>query len=360
MDSVEKSEWILECPCKNSNLEIPYGEELNLSSMNVKEDIPGKFYYDKQGDIFGRLFFKKREGYDGPLVLSSPIKLYLEITSKCNLSCRHCYNPKKGVKEMDKKSLAGIIDEFSSLGGVGVQLLGGEPTLFSDFPWLIDLLQEKKLKTEIVSNGYSLSPELLEQIKGKINSFTISIDGSEENHNLIRGNPNSYRNARASLKKLVDSGFPADSIMTVNKLNYQDIESLNETFGSIAPFSVKMMSIPTHRKHLEEISLSREEIDIVKETCFALGIPTQSFKVSFKEKGKYSFFGCPGGKIDAVVDVDGELFRCLYYRDVSIGNVFLESLKEVWDRNNKELVEEESNKCKECGFRGRCGGFCRA
>jgi len=106
--------------------------------------------------------------------------------------------------------------------------------------------------------------------------------------------------------------------------------------------------------------LSKGDIASIKNFCKFLEVPVNSFSAGFKEKGEYSFFGCPGGRLDALVDVDGNLFKCLYNRNNKrvLGNVFREPFKKIWNKNNENILKRESPECRNCEYRSRCGGFC--
>ena len=74
------------------------------------------------------------------LTMAPPIDLktaYLEITTKCNLNCLHCYAP-KDKEDLPIETWFDIVDKLVELRVRNVVLFGGEPTLYNNF-W--DLLQ---------------------------------------------------------------------------------------------------------------------------------------------------------------------------------------------------------------------------
>jgi len=241
---------------------------------------------------------------------------------------------------------------------MGVQLLGGEPTLYSKLPELCRYIKSKKMKVEIVSNGFNLQESLINELKGNIDSFCVSIDGDEGTHNYLRRNENSYSNAKESVKKVLRAGFQTEIVMSINKMNYKEISKVKKILGGKGKLSIKLM-IPFSGES-KKLLLKKKDIENIKNTCKKEKIQMNSFSVGFNECGKSSFFGCPGGKIDAVIDVDGNVFKCNYHRSKrnSMGNVYKESFKKIWKRNNDYILKNELTKCKCCDFRNRCGGFC--
>lgn len=61
---------------------------------------------------------------------------FWDITSRCNLRCRHCYNShyfsNQGSDDTDLGQARGIINELAVGGVRSVQLLGGEPLMRRD------------------------------------------------------------------------------------------------------------------------------------------------------------------------------------------------------------------------------------
>jgi radical SAM protein with 4Fe4S-binding SPASM domain len=216
------------------------------------------------------------------------------------------------------------------------------------------------LKVEIVSNGYEVKQTLLDNLVGNVDLFTVSLDGIKENHNLMRRNPQSYDDAINTIRRAANLGVTTGALMTLNKLNYRDIpevSSLLEKMGKNIRFSVKMM-IPPLANQSSDLTLSREDSKEVEYLCSHYKIQDHSFISRFGNHGNYSFFGCTGGKLDAVIDINGEVFGCLYHRKKNKGNTLKESFKDIWFRSNLQRISQKSSKCGECNNYKRCGGFC--
>jgi radical SAM protein with 4Fe4S-binding SPASM domain len=355
----ERSKWALECPCKNKDLTISKESDIDIEACIAKKEITGEFYIDKKGPYYyqGNLFFKKNDNYAGPLILNSPLGVYLEITEKCNLNCIGCYL-NKNDKEGQINHLENIVNDLSKSGVVNVQLLGGEPTTFPKLSELCAYIKSKDMQAEIVSNGYCIPDSLIKNLDKKVDLFCISIDGNRKTHNYLRANNQSYDLAVSSLKKLASTGFKTEVVMTLNKLNYKQIKHVQNLCKGISDFYIKMF-IPSNNKN-RELSLSRENLRDVKKICENLKIDNTSFAAGFGKQGEYSFFGCPMGKTNALIDINGNVFNCAYNRRDNnyLGNVFGESFENIWSRNNKNILENLPKKCITCKFQSRCGGLC--
>jgi sulfatase maturation enzyme AslB (radical SAM superfamily) len=68
--------------------------------------------------------------------LNIPLKIHLDVTDNCNLSCKHCYyyeenNLRYRIKNQEKVNQ--IVERLVKLKIPEIELLGGEPLLFKRF-----------------------------------------------------------------------------------------------------------------------------------------------------------------------------------------------------------------------------------
>src|SRR5512136_2526220 len=62
-----------------------------------------------------------------------PFQATLELTHRCNLSCKHCYIGKSVEDELSLAELRGILDQLAGEGCMYLLLTGGEPLIRKDF-----------------------------------------------------------------------------------------------------------------------------------------------------------------------------------------------------------------------------------
>ena len=92
-----------------------------------------------------------------------------------------------------------LIKDLATLNVMGVEYLGGEPTLFKGFATACHYANKEGLKVRVVSNGFDLDRKMLRKVGRDISEFVISLDGTAETHNKLRRNPMSYQQAAHSL-----------------------------------------------------------------------------------------------------------------------------------------------------------------
>ena len=71
---------------------------------------------------------------------------FIEITNKCNLLCKHCFNSSGSVKnkEIALKTLEDIIDKIIDKGVDVITITGGEVQLYSKLNSLIHFIDKHK------------------------------------------------------------------------------------------------------------------------------------------------------------------------------------------------------------------------
>ena len=156
--------------------------------------------------------------------------IHLEITGKCNLMCKYCYNAQfnnkeKICNEMSTETIKKLIDEAKEMGCERFTFSGGEPFMRSDF---FDILEYcKDIKIDILTNSKLLmKEEYMEQLEKipNINEIKISLDGFE-NHDKVRIG-SSYQDVIEIIKKLKDKGFKIVINTEVTSSNLKEIYPL--------------------------------------------------------------------------------------------------------------------------------------
>lgn len=161
-----------------------------------------------------------------------------DITSKCNLRCKHCYNAEKyfnhEVEDLNLSEIKKMFIKLKKENYTKVNILGGEP-LFSDhFIAVIELLTEMDFDIMVTSNGILLNSDLIEIILlSNISTFLVSIDGSDSfSNDLVRGN-GSFVKATNNLKELISKNEYRDGKMNIGIAFTITKSSINNITGMV-------------------------------------------------------------------------------------------------------------------------------
>lgn len=139
--------------------------------------------------------------------------LWLELTSRCNLSCVHCYSdssPKADTSEdLSLRELTTIIEAAAQLGCRKIQFIGGEPTLVHNLTNLIDHARLRNFEfIEVFTNALRISEELLTCLVNYHVHVAISFYSFDPQiHDSITAVRGSHKSTLMNLRRLVAAGI---------------------------------------------------------------------------------------------------------------------------------------------------------
>jgi len=138
-----------------------------------------------------------------------PHTLFLGLTSRCNLRCRHCkYSGAAPVKEMPRPLLARLLKQAAAAGVPRVVFFGGEPLLYKGLDAAVALAAGLGLFTELDTNGWALTRARASALaRAGLACAMISVhSGEEARHDALSG-PGSFARALAALRSARSAGL---------------------------------------------------------------------------------------------------------------------------------------------------------
>lgn len=312
------------------------------------------------------------------MILKYPIRIYLEVTDRCNFKCVHCYLGDRNMsrqRDIPFSVFTKIVREMEEIGIFELILGGGEPLIHPLISHMLQYLSNRKLFPAITTNGYFVDTafiQTLESIKFK-GSIQVSIHGNKETHNRIVGHPQGYDHAMGALQKLLTHGFNTSAAITPTRQNYKEIPQLLEDLEKMGITSFNIIFVlPVGRAtrtlvlNPDEHKKLRECIQRLKTRCTVFTDYNLWFE-SAPLKGNPLFpYYCTCGVAHATIDPDGNVFPCslLKFPQFKFGNCTLKPLKEIFDNPERDTIRKiygvSPPECKGCAFEHVCKGGCRA
>lgn len=132
----------------------------------------------------------ERIGFKTEFVPSEPQRVYIELTSRCNLNCSICYRRswELDTGDIDAEILEDLVLQLKGFATQPEVVLGGigEPTWYPGFIEVLESLQG--LPVTLTSNGVLLNEEdIAKAVAGSVSKLVISVDGCDETYYKIRG-----------------------------------------------------------------------------------------------------------------------------------------------------------------------------
>lgn len=301
--------------------------------------------------------------------------LYIEITSKCNLSCTHCYN---------KSSIAGngmMYDEFKSIIDQSnfvntICISGGEPLLHPDIYKILEYVsRNSKAQIRIITNGLLIDENFVtwanENLSPKRFQFQISKDGNDaQTYESIRGKGtfSAFQKAtNASLKLRHEVYFH----VTLCKVNMHQIEEFVKTAALLKHKRIDFALIKPFGRTLSNSELLLQKDDLLSmQKCFdkikglhmniKVTTPDPFYGVCTLRIGKYE-------RLSIRVDSSLNVYPCqmMSLPIHSIGNLKRQSFQSILSDENlskltQRINEHNNDNCSTCIAKMICGRGCPA
>ena len=299
--------------------------------------------------------------------------LQFELTSRCNERCIHCYIPngkKNAGFDMSFERFKYILDQYAEMGGLQVTLSGGEALMNKDIVKMLWYCREKDMQISLLTNLISLKEELIPILKDvNISLIQVSLYSmNAEKHDFITTVKGSFEKTKTAIEKLHNADIPVQiscPIMKANKDGYDEVMKYAQRLRMKAQTDYIMMaqadldtSNLANRISVEETEKVIRDImenDVDYQTETLAQEPLSS--ISEEEFAEMSL--CGAGLNDLCVTVNGDIYPCAGWQGFVVGNVFRESLKEIWEHSPKleqirKIKQKDFPKCLKCEARDFC------
>jgi MoaA/NifB/PqqE/SkfB family radical SAM enzyme len=167
-----------------------------------------------------------------------PLKCKLDVTYRCNIACKFCYNgerpglPGPYMKD-DELTLGELEDVFQQLHDAGTLILtltGGEPLARRDIGPILDLTDRFGFAVEVLTNGTLISPARAAEIAThRIQMVVVPVFGaSAETHDEFVRRPGAFARACRGIEALRDAGIEVGVRCALTQLNFHEREAIRE------------------------------------------------------------------------------------------------------------------------------------
>lgn len=170
----------------------------------------------------------------------------IDVTSRCNLCCAHCYNASggSGACDMSDGVLLRVAKEVVRLSPESVCLCGGEPMLRSNLTDIMDALRDGTTSVSMVSNGLLIDDGAAARLKAHgLKAIQISLDGAYAwQHDSLRGTAGAFAAAKRAIRALQKAGIDqVFASMIPNKLNFRSVDAYCSLCYALGVKTVKCM-----------------------------------------------------------------------------------------------------------------------
>lgn len=166
----------------------------------------------------------------------APLHLDIEITHKCTLNCKYCFNQSSSLEyaEISLEIFNEIVEEAKKMSIFEICISGGEPFIHKDIMKMISKIKNLGLGISIVTNATLITKKKANQLSALdvISNMQVSFDGhNKEIHEKTRRDFDKSLKGFLNLCEQVQDRHRAPSVgIVISKYNYMQIPNIVNFF----------------------------------------------------------------------------------------------------------------------------------
>jgi MoaA/NifB/PqqE/SkfB family radical SAM enzyme len=316
-----------------------------------------------------KIFFVDRGNRSLNNGLSSPVVVQIQVTNRCNLSCKHCYasSGKPDKKEMSDQEIIGLLIKLRQWGVLKIQWVGGEVFTRKGFLNLVRIAKKLGFEQSLLTNGVFFGLEKSEAIIREcwemFYTIQVSVDDFGENFNLFVRRKSIWDIVCVAINNL-SQHKPKNKILSIATIvrpdNILAISKIAQLFNSKADLLRLGKEIPTGRsknsQHLsvqalfdsweEVISLRKSELSI------RIGHPFDKGNLNKQSILPADWKSDNGARTFMYIASDGKSYPFPLLVNISGfcgGSVLKNSLDEIWISRPFVLYRSVTREYTGCG-----------
>lgn len=291
---------------------------------------------------------------------------------------------------MDLSDVRHIIDEIVALGGVFLDISGGEPLMHPNLLEIISYAKTRGLRTRMYTSGIvshsrpsSISPQLAEKLAmSGLDGVAFNLQGaSAKTHEYITGKGKSFEKTVESIKNIKSRGLWVGVHFVPMKPNHTKLREIVELCSRLRVNELAFLRFVSQGRGRQ----NKRELELTNDEIFVLAQETTELKQTFREGLKIrvgrpldfcplidsstNFQKCNAGRSRCLIKPEGDVIPCpAFKQDKSYvaGNAKTESLTEIWNHSctwnpfRQFKYKELKGQCKTCPYLPTCQGRCTA
>lgn len=278
------------------------------------------------------------------------------VTYRCNARCNMCdvwHYPTKPTEEIGLDVIKKLPEMFFT------NITGGEPFVRQDLPEIVGELRNKAKRIVISTNGFFTDRIIKLCKKFPELGIRISIEGSSESNDRIRGIPDGYRRTQETLRKLQEIGMKDIGFaMTVQDMNYKDLVGLYEMAKKLDYEFATATLHNSHYFHKFDNKIENKEAVIAEfERLIKELLKSKKIKEWFRAyfnyglinyiKGNPRLLFCEMGRDAFFLDPWGDVLACNGMDEKQpMGNLKEQTWDEIWKSKRAQEVRNTVRDCK--------------
>ena len=161
-----------------------------------------------------------------------PSDIRLQITSRCNLNCQHCFTSSRiqsNNGELNNDKFLSLVDQIVDQRTKALSITGGEPLLRKDLVLrILERLNGHPAVTTLNTSGWFVNMKMAKKLKeAGLQIVQISLDSHEpKTHDRFRGMKGSHTRAMRAVVNCVKVGLKTLIRTTITPFNFDSMPEI--------------------------------------------------------------------------------------------------------------------------------------
>jgi len=292
--------------------------------------------------------------------------LLWEATTRCNCYCRHCGSDCGEVELPDiltYDEICGFLKQVANdfdPSEIMLCVTGGEPLLRNDLFDVMSYAKKQGFHWGMTTNGALLTEEIVSKmIDTNCKTISVSLDGSKEQHNKMRGGDFFDKTLEGIRLLLAAEVFAEVQITTViHKGNIHELHEIHKLTGALGADSWRLTSLePIGRAHqmANEFLSGADYIELFdfirKCRLNDSDIPVlfgcnHYLTAEYEKELRDYYFICGSGIYTASILYNGDIYGCLDIErkyGLSQGNIRSDRFTDIWENGFKQFRQRRDH-----------------
>ncbi|MFO0562838.1 MAG: radical SAM protein [Polyangiales bacterium] len=320
-----------------------------------------------------------------------PVYVVWELTLRCDQPCTHCGSRAGSARarEWSTDEALSFVSDLAALGAREVVLIGGEAYLHPGFLQVVRALRAHDIRATMTTGARSIDADLArEMVRAGMQGVSVSIDGLEPTHDLIRASKGSFANALEALAHLRDAGIEQLSANTnINRVNRFELEALYDVLRERGVRSWQVQLTTPLGRAADRADMLLQPWDLIdllpriaalKARAFDDGVliqpgnnlgyfgPEEALLRSISPAHADHWRGCQAGRFVLGIESDGAVKGCPSLQSAVYvqGNARETALRSLWNSPGPmqfaadRTIDSLWGFCASCPFAPTCMGGC--
>ena len=334
----------------------------NYSTLSGKTSIKAiKSQLEEPSSHYLREYFK-----NAPFLES----FHIELISKCNERCVHCYIPHENkTTEINPDLMMSVLAQCKEMGVLTVVFSGGEPMLHRNFCDFLRQAKDYDLNVTVLSNLTLLNEQIVQALKYRhascVNVSLYSMD--PDVHDSVTTVKGSFYKTRDNIIKLIENNIPVQincPVMKQNKDSFDGVIKWGQDHKCSVVTDYLIMARCDRTTDNLENRLTEEDLQSVISRYISADIIAQS-RLQMGHTVKEKLLLNPDESVCGVamstlcMVANGDCYPCAGWQKYVCGNLQNTKLEEIWKNSPalerlRRLRQKDFKQCLQCADYDYC------